>query len=580
MTESIHPIPPHAGDDQFKLLFELNPVPMLVNHADSLKLLAVNQAALDLYGLEREAMLKLSLEDLIHPDESALFDNVRELLPGEGDHRGIWRHQHRDGATLFLECVTRTMKFDAQAAQLTVLRDVTFERRAVRAMESSEKRFRDLFEHTLGCICVHDLEGIMLSINPAAASSLGYSVGELLDTDLGELIPGPYRQKFPDYLLRLRANGSDRGLLVLRHRDGSLRTWQYHNRLFVDAEGVTSVMASAQNITELRAAQQAAHRSEQQMRMIADALPLRLAYLNQELRLEFVNSRYETYFGQHRDALVGKRLDQLLGAHGMEKPLPYLQRALGGQRQQFELERAEADQRRFDEVTLLPEFAEDGKSVLGIYAMAQDITDRKAEKEHLVRQAQSDALTALPNRYGFSPRLQRAMERARDQHMLLALMYLDLDGFKPVNDRYGHAVGDLVLQAFAGRLRATVRSSDVAARLGGDEFGVLMEGLADQSAAIAMAERILATVASPFVLRDGTHATEVKIGISIGIALLHQESSDDAQMLAQRADEALYEAKRGGRGIWRLAQSETGLAAPALEPGPSHAPGSPRVAGP
>lgn len=543
------------ADRGYEALFDLSPVPMLVSHAQDSHLVAVNRAAAALYGLGRDTLLNMSLHELCHPDERARFAQaLGEHLPDSELQRGIWLHKHHDGTTLSLESITRTVEFESQPAHLTVLRNITAERRAIQVMEISERRFRDLFQHTLGFICIHDMDGMLISVNPAATRALGYSVGELLGSSLRDLIPEDRQGNFPGYLQRLQDHGSDRGLLVLRHKDGKLRTWQYNNRVFEDGEGHTSVMCSAQDITDLRAAEDAARHSEQRIRMITDALPLRVAYVDADLRFEFVNGLYERLYGRHRDHIVGKRLNEILDVETLNARMPYLQRALNGHPQHFETEREDSRQRRCDEITFLPDFAADGKTVLGIYVMAQDITHQKQEEQRLVDLAQIDSLTGLLNRSGVMNRLSRALERSRDQKSTLALMYMDLDGFKQVNDQHGHGVGDWVLQTVARRLQGNARGSDALGRLGGDEFVLIMEGVPTREPALLTAQRIVDSMAETFLVPGNNAVPPIQIGVSMGIAI-HAGTSENAANLLNRADQALYEAKHGGRGIWRLAEA-------------------------
>ena len=542
----------HIPED-FEVLFRLSPAAMLVHQRETEQVLAMNQAALDLFGLKHDAALQRSLSDLRYPADSAASYTAFDQSSQDFFSDAVWRIRHQDDATPYVQCTVRDMEFLGQPACLTVLRDVTTERHAIRAMETSERRFRDLFEHTPGYICTHDLNGVTLSINPAATAALGYSVDELLGTSLQDLVPESLQDNFPAYLQRLRDNGSDRGLLVLRHRDGSLRTWQYHNRLFVDGEGDTSVMASAQDITEMRAAEEAARRSERKVRTIADALPLRVAYISTDLRFEFVNGLYERLYGRHRNQIVGKRLDEILDTQTFAARLPYLQRALNGQRQQFEVERNDSRDVCHDEITFLPEFAADGHTVQGIYVMAQDVTNKKEEEQRLVQLAQMDGLTGLLNRSGLMERLRRAVDRSQDQRSTLALMYMDLDSFKQVNDVHGHGVGDWVLQVVAKRLKKTVRVSDALARLGGDEFVLIMEGVPDSTPVTAMAQHIVEVMMQPFVQAGNNEPTPIRISVSIGVAL-HDAPREGAAALLNRADEALYRAKRDGRGTWRTAE--------------------------
>ncbi len=543
-----------TAEPGFETLFELNPAPMLVHHMDTQRVLAVNRAALELTGLDRATLLSLSLEDLRHPAESERFEAALQDFARGISKPGVWRYTHPNGSTLFVQGETRAVEFQGQHAAISVLRDVTLERRAIRAMETSERRFRDLFQHTLGFICTHDLDGVLLSVNPAAADSLGYSVGELLGSSLRDLIPEALRDNFPGYLQRLLDRGSDRGLLVLCHRDGNLRTWQYHNRLFEDADGSVSVMGSAQDITELRAAEDAARRSEQRIRTITDALPLRVGFIDPDMRYVYVNAYYERYFGRRREDIIGMKVGEVIDDESFARRRSRLKRALAGEYQHFEDESGGGRDFACEQITLLPEWSESGDRVLGVHVMVQDATARKLEEIRLTKLAQLDQLTGLLNRSGYNDRLQRALQRSDDQEMSLALLYLDLDGFKPVNDQHGHAAGDRLLHLLARRLQHTVRMSDTLARLGGDEFAVIMEGVSSSKTAVAMSERIIRAVQDPFVLTDEQGSITVQVGTSIGIAL-HSESAESAETLNRRADEALYEAKHAGRGTWRLAEA-------------------------
>jgi diguanylate cyclase (GGDEF)-like protein/PAS domain S-box-containing protein len=178
----------------------------------------------------------------------------------------------------------------------------------------------------------------------------------------------------------------------------------------------------------------------------------------------------------------------------------------------------------------------------------RDITERKAAEQRLAQLALHDPLTGLPNRANFEQHLADALARRRRSGGQLALMVLDVDHFKKVNDSLGHAAGDLLLIAFAQRLQGALREIDLVARLGGDEFTLVVEGLKDSGDAVAVADKVIATMRDPIDV-DGQ---ALSISTSIGIAL-HREG-DTAQTLMQRADKAMYQAKRAGRARYRLAE--------------------------
>jgi diguanylate cyclase (GGDEF)-like protein/PAS domain S-box-containing protein len=176
---------------------------------------------------------------------------------------------------------------------------------------------------------------------------------------------------------------------------------------------------------------------------------------------------------------------------------------------------------------------------VGIFS---DITEEKAQEEQLRRLAHHDSLTGLPNRALFFDRLTQAIAHARRERCYVAVMFLDLDHFKAVNDRFGHDIGDRLLCGIAGRLSACVRHSDTVARLAGDEFTVILPDLTDPEAAGRIADKMLAGLTEPFDLSG----QRITVTASIGIAI-HPRDAADAEALLARADQAAYAAKRQGR---------------------------------
>ncbi|HEK1686976.1 TPA: diguanylate cyclase [Pseudomonas putida] len=176
----------------------------------------------------------------------------------------------------------------------------------------------------------------------------------------------------------------------------------------------------------------------------------------------------------------------------------------------------------------------------------------QSENETLAHQASHDSLTGLPNRAFFEGRLNRCLRNAARQQDHLALLFLDSDHFKKINDSLGHAVGDEVLINIASRVRAQLREHDLVARLGGDEFAVLLTPLHSREDAQRIAEKIVASMKLPILLDDGRR---VSTSLSVGIAYYPDDGQDSASLL-NAADAAMYQAKRNRRGHWQVAQTE------------------------
>jgi len=192
----------------------------------------------------------------------------------------------------------------------------------------------------------------------------------------------------------------------------------------------------------------------------------------------------------------------------------------------------------------------DGKPLM-MYGTHQDISQHKQQEEIYKHGAHHDPLTDLPNRVLLGDRLTQALQLAVREHTRLAVMYMDLDGFKRVNDEHGHEAGDVVLQTLARRIQRCIRASDTLARIGGDEFVVLLQDVHDEQAAMQLAEKFNAEVRRPIPLPDGG---EGYVSLSIGIAVYpqHGTSADD---LSEHADQAMYQVKKGGKNAARVYRS-------------------------
>jgi diguanylate cyclase (GGDEF)-like protein/PAS domain S-box-containing protein len=291
------------------------------------------------------------------------------------------------------------------------------------------------------------------------------------------------------------------------------------------------------------------------LRRILNTLPAMVAYWDADQRCRFANQDYERWFGVKPEWVLGRRLEELLGPI-YPLNLPYIEGALRGEPQLFEREIPDpkGGPPRHSQAHYVPDVV-DGV-VRGFSVLVADITARKRMEDALRRAtarldilAKHDALTGLANRTVAADRLERAISLNRRCGMRCAVLYVDLDGFKQVNDTYGHATGDAALRLVAVRLQQAVRQSDTVARLGGDEFIVLLPRLDDGAGAEKAARHILAVMTQdPFMLGG----TRVDLTCSIGVAIF-PEHGTTADRLAASADDAMYRAKRSGGNQYAVA---------------------------
>ena len=360
-------------------------------------------------------------------------------------------------------------------------------------------------------------------------------------------------------------------IVRLRHRDGGTVWASLKVAAVRIGQRIEGYVGSVDDITTLREAEMALRESEARLRTIADTLPAMVAYVDAGQVYRFLNLAYERELLRDGACLPGRTIRDTMGEQRYRQLLPNILRALGGERLVFEEQLAEpagesgagdtnegantqagvkdggAGERTM-EVSYIPQLGDDGETVVGFHVMRQDITSQKSEKKRLLKLAQVDALTGLANRAGFMQRLDMAMRKSAAEGLLMAVMYMDIDHFKPVNDTWGHDVGDALLKAFSARLTHLLRASDTVARLGGDEFTIIMEGIARPEDASAIAAKIVAAMQPPFEL-DGRR---VSVTTSIGLAWFRDGAPDPAAVLKE-ADTMLYQAKQAGRNTWRAA---------------------------
>ncbi len=286
--------------------------------------------------------------------------------------------------------------------------------------------------------------------------------------------------------------------------------------------------------------------SEYRLRMVTDNMPLLIAYVDRHLRYRFTNKAYSDWFRMEPDQLLGASVQDFIGAEMFASFKPYIDAALAGERVTFEHVIVLPTGKRTVEITLIPHCNQQGETA-GAYTLTHDITDKKEAENKLHQLARFDTLTQLPNRHCFNERLAEAIARSERAHAPLALMFLDVDHFKAINDSLGHQAGDEVLKEFARRVSAAVRSTDTVARLAGDEFVVILEGLRDAAEAEVVARKILEALQAEFLVRS----TGVAVSSSIGIANRRPGQLDAGELL-RHADKALYVAKRKGRNRYHV----------------------------
>ena len=418
-----------------------------------------------------------------------------------------------------------------------------------------EKQLRmamQALQTTRECVYWLDRDGRILYVNPATEQELGYPAEELLQMSIPDIDPNtPPELWGPEGELTRRLNneGLRKFVTAHRHRDGHLIPIEVDSDAF-HYDGQTCFIAIARDISTRLAAEDALRKSEAKFSAIFNLTPdpIALTRLADGIVVE-VSRSFARYFGYPPDQVVGR--STLPGDLGLWVEAEHRRQWQEQLERDGESLGYETPMRRVDgsiaTVMISGKIVDiDGERC--VIADIHDITDQKQHADRMEQIAQHDALTGLPNRLLLSDRLQQALAQSRRDGSRVAVCYLDLDGFKDINDRLGHQAGDQVLVDVAARLSTSVRGGDTVARLGGDEFIVLLSGLADDEECQRALDRLLQACATPYAV-GGQEQTI--ISVSIGVTMYPTDPADP-DTLVRHADHAMYVAKQAGKNRYQM----------------------------
>jgi len=420
----------------FQLLFESNPVPMWVFDRESLRFLAVNDAALAHYGYSREQFLAMSVLDLRAPEDHAKFEQFLRTLPDIQRDMDVGEHQKSDGTKMAVSVFSQTLNYGGHRARLAAVHDVTRQRLSEDELRRTRKFLDTIIEHVPLPISVKDVPGGT--------------------TDA---------------------------------RDG---------------------------------------------------------------RFTLVNRAFEKLMGDPRSRVIGKTLHEVYPKQRADMIVASDNATLQSNEPVLVREHSvttSATDHRIMTATKVAVRDDDGKPQY-LLTVLEDVTERRRAEQRIAHMAHSDALTDLPNRAAFNEHLAATLAESVKTGQQFAVLAVDLDRFKEVNDVSGHAVGDALLREIARRLRTAAASAFVA-RLGGDEFSFIVADGPQPATASALADRLLAAVADDFEVEG----LGLRIGLSVGVAVYPTDSTNAATLL-NNADAALYRSKSEARGTVRFFEAE------------------------
>ncbi len=414
----------------------------------------------------------------------------------------------------------------------------------LQAMGRRESGFNHLIDLAPDCIAVCS-EGRIVLINPAGAAMLGLdgpdaAVGRMFK----EFVASHYRpivEHGLDILVRERS----RVPMKMVRDDGLPVDAEVAATPFETEDGKPAVMLVARDVTERQRATRAIVQREERLRKIMETMVDALVIIDSRGIIETFNRAAERIFGYKAQEVIGRSVNMLMPPEIGAQHDGFVQKFINTGRSRVVGIGRVVEGRRKDGSSFPVELALSdltlGETRLFI-GVLRDITERRAQEERLRYLATRDHLTGLPNRALFQDRLEDAIAAADDKGHHVAILFLDLDHFKNINDTLGHPMGDRVLQAVGQRLEASVRSGDTVAHLSGDEFTVILNGVSGPEEASAIADKLLDRLAQPFEIEG----REIYTSGSIGIVMYPQNSEDIANLL-KHVDTAVNYAKKQGR---------------------------------
>jgi diguanylate cyclase (GGDEF)-like protein/PAS domain S-box-containing protein len=415
-----------------------------------------------------------------------------------------------------------------------------------RALRASQERYREIVNRAEDIIYTHDEAGNFTSVNPAMAHAYGYTVEEMSQLNVADIVEPEYLHLAHQKADEQAADAGPTGPyeLLTRSKSGQAVWIEVSARIVDRGDRPYEVQSIARDITERKQAEEALHTERERFAVLLEQFPLGVAIVNRDHGYEYLNPEFVEIFGYTLE-------DIPTGRHWFEKAYPdaeYRSHVTSTWLTDLQAIRpGEVRPRTFtvrckdgsDKVIHFKPVTMPGGDQL---VVCEDITERKEAEDSIRRLAYHDALTGLPNRALFNDRIEVALAHARRNREILAVLLLDLDYFKRVNDTLGHATGDKLLWGVGQRLTTLLRDSDTVCRMGGDEFLVLLTGIAQAEDVGKVAERVLRAIRKPFVL-DGS---ELSITTSVGIAI-YPEDGEDGDTLIKNTDFAMYVAKQQGR---------------------------------
>ena len=494
----------------------------------------------------KEQILGKSYADFHTPEETEKFsEKIKEVLATGNSIQ----QEYRSSADNLYFLRTFSPVKDRHSGVITgvivVAKDISKEKRTEEIIRESEEKYRAFFKTSRDCVFIISKDAMWIDFNDSAVQFFGYETAEELQrVHISDLYANKrdqikHQQKIDRY-------GFTTGYAVdLRKKDGSIINALITSVQIKDNHGnIVGYQGTIKDITAMKQAENALKASEEKYRNIIENIDVGYLETDIEGNIFFFNQMCLTMTGYSRNELMGNNV-RFITNEDTSRRLAQLLRDVyetgkSSRKMEFRFQRKDGPWVTL-EISASIMLAGKRKRI-GVRCFIRDITEQKKAEETIRRLAYHDPLTGLPNRLLLRDRLNMAIARAKRNQQHLAVLMLDLDKFKDVNDTLGHHTGDRLLQSVGDLLTGLLRKGDTVARMGGDEFLIVLQEIKKLRDSAKIAQKIIDAFQHPFIVDDHI----IPITTSIGIAI-YQDGSDDASTLVKNADIAMYRAKETGR---------------------------------
>lgn len=561
----------HAGDAIFL-------------HDLSGSIIDVNRAACQRLGYSRTQLLGMNMLQLETDAYSVNLPDHMDRLDAYGELSFLSEYQRSDGSVIPTETNSRIVEMDGRRLAVSIARDMAEyvrvqealkahlasveglvaertrelslanerlmretvgRKRFVEKLQSSEAKYRSLIETTDTGFVIVNQKGLVLDANDGYVELAGRKGREeVVGHDIEEWVAEHDRKRLLEAMSQCCSLGAIRDFQVeYELPDGRLRPVEI-NASEVDVLGHKQIHALCRDITSRREAE----REIKILNRAVEQSPASVVITNPDGHIKYVNAKFTEVTGYAPEEVIGKRPSILKSGRLDDDFYKEMWQTISSGREwrgEF-CNLNKAGEIFWESSSISPIFDASGK-IVHYVAVKEDITERKEQQDRIRRLALHDALTGLPNRTLLMDRLSQAIARSARTGVKVAVLFIDLNKFKPINDTFGHQTGDEVLKDAAGRIAESVRQVDTTARMGGDEFVALLQDIGELAEVEMVARRIIERIDMPYHHCAGGVCPQV--GASVGIALC-PEHGMDIDTLISRADQAMYRVKEtGGSGF-------------------------------